>query len=288
MPHNGCSCSPGVAAWRPVPEEEPHAARFPFPLPNGWFMVAWSDELAPGEVRPLRYFAEDLVLFRTQDGQRTCSTPTARTWARTSVPAAGSSATRCAVPSTAGASTARPLRRGALRHANPADGAAARLADDRAQPDRLGLAPRRRARRPSWEVPLIPEAESHDWSGFDRYRWRIRYPQPGDGRERRRSRPLPLRARHHDGARVRDHGGRHLPPLAPAGPDADTAWAGRRQHRRPELRTGLRLHALQRHLRDGPDRRHDPDRRGALRRPLFVHAAQAWTVRIPRAAWLRR
>ena len=44
------------------------SARFPFPVPTGWFAVAWSDELAPGEVRELRYFARDLVLFRTASG----------------------------------------------------------------------------------------------------------------------------------------------------------------------------------------------------------------------------
>jgi len=44
------------------------AARFPFPIPTGWFAVAWSDELGPGDIRSLRYFARDLVLFRGQDG----------------------------------------------------------------------------------------------------------------------------------------------------------------------------------------------------------------------------
>lgn len=44
------------------------SGRFPFPLPQGWFMVAFSHELAPGEVRPLKYFGKDLVLFRRGDG----------------------------------------------------------------------------------------------------------------------------------------------------------------------------------------------------------------------------
>lgn len=44
------------------------APRFPFPVPKGWFAVAWSDELAVGAVRSLRYFARDLVLFRVEDG----------------------------------------------------------------------------------------------------------------------------------------------------------------------------------------------------------------------------
>jgi len=43
--------------------------RFPFPIPNGWFVVATSSELGPGEVRALHYFGRDLVLFRTEGGQ---------------------------------------------------------------------------------------------------------------------------------------------------------------------------------------------------------------------------
>lgn len=41
----------------------------PLPLPNGWFAVAWSRDLLPGDVLPLRVFGDDLVLFRTRDGQ---------------------------------------------------------------------------------------------------------------------------------------------------------------------------------------------------------------------------
>ena len=44
------------------------AGAFPFPVPNGWFIVAAGDELAPGEVVPLYYFGRDLVLFRGEDG----------------------------------------------------------------------------------------------------------------------------------------------------------------------------------------------------------------------------
>lgn len=38
------------------------------PIPNGWFAVAWSHELREGEVKPIRYFGEELVLFRTRSG----------------------------------------------------------------------------------------------------------------------------------------------------------------------------------------------------------------------------
>ena len=44
-------------------------SRFPFPrYPNGWFQIAYSDELAKGAVLPLKYFGRDLVLFRDNDG----------------------------------------------------------------------------------------------------------------------------------------------------------------------------------------------------------------------------
>jgi phenylpropionate dioxygenase-like ring-hydroxylating dioxygenase large terminal subunit len=43
--------------------------RFPFPAyPNGWSRVGLTDELAAGDVRPIRYFGRDLVLFRTESG----------------------------------------------------------------------------------------------------------------------------------------------------------------------------------------------------------------------------
>jgi len=41
----------------------------PLPLPNGWFAVDWSRELHEGDVKPLCYFGEELVLFRTRSGQ---------------------------------------------------------------------------------------------------------------------------------------------------------------------------------------------------------------------------
>lgn len=37
--------------------------------PTGWFQVAWSAEIPPGGVKPLRYFGLDLVAFRTEAGQ---------------------------------------------------------------------------------------------------------------------------------------------------------------------------------------------------------------------------
>jgi phenylpropionate dioxygenase-like ring-hydroxylating dioxygenase large terminal subunit len=44
--------------------------RFPFsPYPSGWFAIARSGDLLPQAVLPLRFFGQELVLFRTEDGQ---------------------------------------------------------------------------------------------------------------------------------------------------------------------------------------------------------------------------
>lgn len=38
------------------------------PIPFGWYVVDYADDLAIGEVKPLRYFGRDLVLWRGADG----------------------------------------------------------------------------------------------------------------------------------------------------------------------------------------------------------------------------
>ncbi len=42
--------------------------RYTQPIPFGWFALAYSRELAPGDVLPLSYFGRELVLFRTTSG----------------------------------------------------------------------------------------------------------------------------------------------------------------------------------------------------------------------------
>jgi len=44
-------------------------SRYPFPAyANGWFRVAYADELEPGQVKPLAYFGREQVLFRDEAG----------------------------------------------------------------------------------------------------------------------------------------------------------------------------------------------------------------------------
>ena len=39
--------------------------RFPFGIPTGWFQVAYSAELAVGQVLPVRYFARPEITILT-------------------------------------------------------------------------------------------------------------------------------------------------------------------------------------------------------------------------------
>ena len=49
-------------------EEELLGDRFPFGLPNGWYVVAASDELKPGGVLSRHYFDREIAIFRTRSG----------------------------------------------------------------------------------------------------------------------------------------------------------------------------------------------------------------------------
>ncbi|MBS0366512.1 MAG: Rieske (2Fe-2S) protein [Proteobacteria bacterium] len=60
-----------LKAWRVAPLERQVSAQergIELPMPYGWFVVGWSDELAAGQVKPVRYFGRELVLWRGEDG----------------------------------------------------------------------------------------------------------------------------------------------------------------------------------------------------------------------------
>ncbi len=42
--------------------------RYTFPIPYGWYQVAFSRDIEPGQSRALSYFGKELVLFRCEDG----------------------------------------------------------------------------------------------------------------------------------------------------------------------------------------------------------------------------
>lgn len=53
----------------PTLEEIPDAIGFPYTvMPTGWFQVGWSHDLKAGDVRPLKYFKQQQVMYRGEDG----------------------------------------------------------------------------------------------------------------------------------------------------------------------------------------------------------------------------
>ena len=52
------------------PASAPPDSRYPFtPYPNGWFRAAYSRELLPGQVRILKFFGREWVLYRSESGE---------------------------------------------------------------------------------------------------------------------------------------------------------------------------------------------------------------------------
>ena len=51
---------------RGIKGPEADERRFPFPVPNGWFAVAQSDDLSPGQTKNVHYFGRDLVVWREE------------------------------------------------------------------------------------------------------------------------------------------------------------------------------------------------------------------------------
>ena len=43
--------------------------RYHLPVPHGWYFVAYADEIKNGESKPLAYFGNDYVLYRSEDGK---------------------------------------------------------------------------------------------------------------------------------------------------------------------------------------------------------------------------
>ena len=52
-----------------VRTQAPGTKRFPFPVPDGWFIVAEARDLDPGQTMAFHVFGRDVVLFRTESGE---------------------------------------------------------------------------------------------------------------------------------------------------------------------------------------------------------------------------
>jgi phenylpropionate dioxygenase-like ring-hydroxylating dioxygenase large terminal subunit len=66
MPHDAPALTDRTR--RPIVRTPTAEPRFPFPVPNGWFIVDEAPELLAGETKVLRVFGSDVVLYRGEDG----------------------------------------------------------------------------------------------------------------------------------------------------------------------------------------------------------------------------
>lgn len=149
-------------------------SRFPFPIPNGWFQVAYADELGEGEVRPLRYFGRDLVLFRTVEGEPAlldahCPHLGAHLGIGGVVEG---DAVRCPFHAWRFGTDGRC--RGVPYASRIPPRAEARSYPIRERNGMLWGYHHAAGEAPTWEVPEIPEATSPDYTPFERHRFRIR------------------------------------------------------------------------------------------------------------------
>ena len=149
--------------------------RFPFPsTPDGWFQVAYSEELSAGAVLPLKYFGRDLVLFRTESGEaRVLDAHCPHLGAHL-----GHGGKVC------GEDIVCPF------HAWRFDGQGQCTAVPYAQkiPPKATLRPwtlrevngliliwfHGEGSAPAWDVPMLPEYQAPDWTPYVTRRWKIR------------------------------------------------------------------------------------------------------------------
>ncbi len=251
--------------------------RSPFPVPFGWFQVAWADELEVGQVVPIEYVGRNLVMWRDEAG--------------------AAARQRCVLPASGRALRSRrqrrrrepglPLPRLALRRrgeelvhpllaAHERQGVRHLVPDDRAQQPDHGVVPPR-GRRADVGRPRGPRVQRpRELRPDDDHRLRHRGAVAGAGRERRRLGALPLRAPHRRGAGARVlRDGRPPHPHALRAEVPDPTRHRRRSYRRRLVRARVQRHPLQRDRRHRPHGLQRADQRLGVPHALQLHGPQA-------------
>jgi len=153
-------------------------SRYSMPVPFGWYGIAYSADLKAGEVKPLHYFGKELVLFRTESGEAKvldAYCPHLGAHLGHGGKVHGES---IACPfhgwqfNGAGKCTAVPYAKNMPpKVAGDKQAIYAYPVVERNQVIWAWYHPERA--EPTWEVELIPEAHSDEWTELDRYSWTI-------------------------------------------------------------------------------------------------------------------
>jgi nitrite reductase/ring-hydroxylating ferredoxin subunit len=149
--------------------------RFPFATPNGWFQVLYSDELAVGQVKRLRYLGRELVAFRGESGaahvlDAHCPHLGAHLGEGGRVEG---DTIRCPFHGWRWDGRGACVEIPYARKIPPR--AIARTYPVREIDDRVYLWHHAESKEPDWEIPKLPEYGSCDWTArWVRYRWTVR------------------------------------------------------------------------------------------------------------------
>jgi phenylpropionate dioxygenase-like ring-hydroxylating dioxygenase large terminal subunit len=144
------------------------------PIPNGWFAIALSEEIAPGAVAIRHYFGQDLVVFRTESGRISVVDPHCPHLGAHLGHGGRVAGERIRCPFHGWEFDAEGVCR-AIDYAKRIP-PTARLESWPAL-ERYGFVfvwRDARGAAPSFELPEIPEASSPEWSTHQRYEWTIR------------------------------------------------------------------------------------------------------------------
>jgi nitrite reductase/ring-hydroxylating ferredoxin subunit len=143
-------------------------------IPNGWFQVAYSDELTPGQVVSLEYFGTSLVLFRTETGEAKvldayCPHLGAHLGHGGKV---HGECIRCPFHAWefdgAGRCTGIPYAQKIPPRAKTRSWAVRELAG------LIMVWHHAAGEEPQWQLPEIPEYGNPEWTDYDRRHWKIR------------------------------------------------------------------------------------------------------------------
>jgi 3-ketosteroid 9alpha-monooxygenase subunit A len=151
------------------------ASRFPYPpYADGWFRVAYSDELAAGDVKPLHLLGRDLVLFRDAEGEAHlldahCAHLGAHLGQGGRVEGKG---IRCPFHAWLWDGEGRCLE---IPYAKKIPAKARMRAWHLSERNGLLLVwHHARGEAPGWEVPVLPEVGSPEWTPYEVRRWTVR------------------------------------------------------------------------------------------------------------------
>jgi phenylpropionate dioxygenase-like ring-hydroxylating dioxygenase large terminal subunit len=150
-------------------------------IPFGWYVVAYSADLAAGAVQPLRYFGRDLVLFRTESGAAQLLDAYCPHLGAHLGHGGAVHGESLACPfhgwqfNGAGQCTAVPYAKNMPpKVANGKSALRAYPVVERNQQIWAWYHPHDKA--PTWEVETLPETADATWGPLDRYEWLINAP----------------------------------------------------------------------------------------------------------------